>query len=127
MDCQNAGPWHLGISSEACENAGGRWFRTPCVTLKECIDSRPANGTDHFSRSFEDFALNLVIYDASDEARCQEVREVLGFESDHPFDTEVCQEFESYMCDRNFDEVDTLLGGLDKPPTFEAIEYEDIE
>ena len=42
MECQYNGPWHLGISSEACKNAGGEWFRTPCVTLKETIDSRPA-------------------------------------------------------------------------------------
>ena len=42
MQCINNGPWHLGISSEACLNAGGEWFRTPCVTLKETIDSRPA-------------------------------------------------------------------------------------
>ena len=42
MICQNNGPWHLGISAEACENAGGEWFRTPCVTLKETIDNRPS-------------------------------------------------------------------------------------
>ena len=41
MVCQNNGPWHLGISDEACENAGGEWFRTPCITLKETIDNRP--------------------------------------------------------------------------------------
>ena len=42
MACQNNGPWHLGISTEACEAAGGNWFRTPCVTLKETIDNRPS-------------------------------------------------------------------------------------
>ena len=42
MQCQNNGPWHLGISAEACKNAGGNWFRTPCVTLKETIDRRPS-------------------------------------------------------------------------------------
>jgi hypothetical protein len=26
MECQNRGPWHLGITAEACENAGGRYF-----------------------------------------------------------------------------------------------------
>ena len=41
MTCQNPGPIHLGISEEACENAGGKWFRTPCITLKEAIDARP--------------------------------------------------------------------------------------
>jgi len=41
MNCEHPGPWHLGISEEACENAGGKWYRTPCVTLQECIDDRP--------------------------------------------------------------------------------------
>ena len=42
MQCQNNGPWHLGISAEACKNAGGNWFRNPCVALKETIDCRPS-------------------------------------------------------------------------------------
>eukprot|EP00956_Cyclotella_meneghiniana_P022280 scaffold41923_cov33-Cyclotella_meneghiniana.AAC.1 len=42
MKCQNKGLWHLGISDEACENAGGKWFRTPCLTLKETVDGRPS-------------------------------------------------------------------------------------
>eukprot|EP00956_Cyclotella_meneghiniana_P027995 scaffold64239_cov84-Cyclotella_meneghiniana.AAC.3 len=42
MRCMNKGLWHLGISDEACENAGGKWFRTPCLTLKNTIDSRPS-------------------------------------------------------------------------------------
>lgn len=42
MTCQNRGLWHLGISAEACENAGGEWYRTPCVTLRDCIADRPA-------------------------------------------------------------------------------------
>ena len=41
MTCKHRGPFHLGISEEACENAGGKWYRTPCVTLQECIDDRP--------------------------------------------------------------------------------------
>jgi hypothetical protein len=41
MTCRNRGPFHLGISREACDNAGGRWYRSPCITLKQCIDDRP--------------------------------------------------------------------------------------
>eukprot|EP00956_Cyclotella_meneghiniana_P018598 scaffold31081_cov20-Cyclotella_meneghiniana.AAC.1 len=43
MECLNKGLWHLGISDEACENAGGTWYRTPCVTIKETIDGRPSS------------------------------------------------------------------------------------
>ena len=42
MQCQHHGPWHLGISAEACKNMAGEWFWTPCLTLKETIDSHPA-------------------------------------------------------------------------------------
>lgn len=42
MQCQNTGPEYLGISEEACSNAGGRWFRSNCDTLKSCIDHRPS-------------------------------------------------------------------------------------
>ena len=42
MECKNKGLWHLGVSDEACENAGGKWIRTPCVTLREAIDNRPS-------------------------------------------------------------------------------------
>ncbi|KAL7521065.1 hypothetical protein ACHAWX_005756 [Stephanocyclus meneghinianus] len=125
MDCQNPGPWHLGISSEACENAGGRWFRSPCVVLKECIDQRPHNSTDHFSPAFEDFAINLKILDPKDESRCREVRGALGFDSNHPFDTEVCQKFESLMCDKLFTEVDALV--KDTVSSFTGIKYTPVE
>jgi len=126
MECQNPGPWHLGITAEACKNARGRWFRSPCVTLKECIDQRPKNGTDQFSPSFENFALNLVIEDPSNEARCKEVREELGFDSNHPFDTEVCQKFESHMCEGFFTEVDELVEDLSNVPVFQGATYKKI-
>ena len=42
MECKHRGPWHLGISEEACENAGGEWDRTPCMTLRDCIDDCPS-------------------------------------------------------------------------------------
>ena len=103
-----------------------RWLRTPCVTLKECIDARPQNGTDHFSKSFEDFAKDLVIPNASDEKQCGDVRVRLGFQSDHPFDTEVCQAFESFMCDKMFTGIDHEVEKLKAIPDYESIPYKEI-
>ena len=103
-----------------------RWFRSPCVTLKECIDQRPKDGADNFSPSFEDFAKKLVIEDASNEARCEEVREELGFQKDHPFDTEVCKKFNDYMCDQFFTGVDDLIEDLAEIPNFSGITYTPI-
>ena len=100
-----------------------RWFRSPCVTLKECIDKRPKQGTDHFSPSFEVFAKKLVIEKPSDEVRCGEVREELGFKKDHPFDTEVCETFNNHMCDQFFTEVDDLEDGLAAIPAWTSITY----
>lgn len=55
MECQNTGLYHLGVDSEPCENAGGRWFPHPCHTLKECIDDRPPVEPGHclFDESIE--------------------------------------------------------------------------
>lgn len=119
MDCNNRGPWHLGISDEACENAGGKWFRSPCYALKDCIDDRPKKcptdqsqydnddcDDDAFSKSFEDFAKDIEIDDATDEEECSYARQQLGFDSDYMFDAEVCEEFRERMCDPFFDDVD---------------------
>lgn len=103
-----------------------RWLRSPCVMLKECIDQRPKNGTDHFSKSFEDFAMNLVINDPSEEAKCMQVREELGFDSNHPDDAEVCRKFESHMCAGFFTEVDELVKDLSNVPDFQAVKYEKV-
>ena len=105
MECQNKGLWHLGLSSQACENAGGRWFRLPCVELKQCIDNRPTKcldgtveGSDNskkncvlnpaYSESFENFAQDLVIYDPSKDEQCENARQGLGFDADYEFDTD---------------------------------------
>ena len=42
MICTNQGPWHLGISEDACKNTGGNWHQSPCVLLKQCIDDCPS-------------------------------------------------------------------------------------
>jgi hypothetical protein len=70
--------------------------------------------------------MKLVIEDASNEARCEEVREELGFQKDHPFDTEVCEKFHDYMCDKFFTGVDDLEEGLGEVPNFSGITYTPI-
>lgn len=47
---------------------------------------------------FEDFAQGLVIDDAADLARCEEIREELGYEADHLDDVEVCESFVDLRC-----------------------------
>ena len=99
MECQNKGLWHLGLSSQACENAGGSWFRLPCVELKQCIDNRPTKCLDGsskkncvlnpaYSESFENFAQDLVIDNPSKEEQCENARQGLGFDVDYEFDTD---------------------------------------
>ena len=60
MNCENKGLWHLGVSEEACENAGGTWYRAPCITLKETIDNRESrfdldNAMSGTCQSFDNF------------------------------------------------------------------------
>lgn len=121
MTCSKTGPWHLGVSREACENVGGMWTRSPCLTLKECIDDRPKQGSEGFSPTFDEFASSLVIDDPTDEAQCGEARSKLGFDENFEFDTEVCDEFNQYACDPFFDGIDEEREGED--PSFEDIDY----
>ena len=76
-----------------------------------------------FSSSFDLFAKELVISDASDEEQCMNTREQLGFDKEHPFDTEVRDKFYDHMCDPFFTFVDHSVEPLAAPPQFELIEY----
>ncbi|KAL7552006.1 hypothetical protein ACHAWF_015217 [Thalassiosira exigua] len=110
MECQNNGPWHLGISVEACTSAGGHWFQGPCLTLQKCINDRPKVNETGYTTSFEEFAQDLVILDAWDQDQCSNSRQGLGFEADYPFDTEVCEAFIEQECSEFYNDVDGLEG-----------------
>ncbi|EJK46274.1 hypothetical protein THAOC_35064, partial [Thalassiosira oceanica] len=110
MECQNTGPWHLGISEEACSNAGGRWFPSPCYTLQTCINDRPANGTQGYSPSFEQFASRITITDPSNSTQCNNARQQLGYAPDYPFDVDVCRTFYEQECSTLWLSVDGLAG-----------------
>lgn len=73
----------------ACTHAGGRWFRNPCYILQDCVNSRPENGTQGYSPSFESFAAPLTITDPANETQCNYARQQLGFEADYPYDVDV--------------------------------------
>ena len=87
-----------------------------------CYPPNPA-----FNRAFEDFTKDFVINNAADEDQCRDAREEMGFEPDHPFDTEVCQKFKDHMCDPFFTGIDHLTESLTEPPKFEQVEYEEVE
>ena len=84
-----------------------------------CYPPSPA-----FNRAFEDFAKDFAINNAADEDQCRAAREEMGFEPDHPFDTEVCQKFKDHMCDHFFTGIDHLTESLTGPPKFEHREYD---
>ena len=71
----------------------------------KCYRVNPA-----FSASFDGFAKDLVVDDASDEDQCRKVREELGFHKDHPFDVEVRDNFHQHQCDPFFTGVDHSSG-----------------
>ena len=76
-----------------------------------------------FNQPFDDFAKDLVIKDAGKEDECRHVREELGFDKDHPHDTDVCREFEEVMCDPFFTGLENTL----ETPEFGYIEYEEVD
>lgn len=119
MACLAAGPLHLGISSRACENAGGRWTRGPCLELKECIDAGINNATGSLLKHIKD----LEIVNASNQTQCSDAREKLGFERDHAPDYDVCLTFENRLCVDTFDTIDQHLKGSDLPRTTTSVSY----
>eukprot|EP00956_Cyclotella_meneghiniana_P027863 scaffold63549_cov35-Cyclotella_meneghiniana.AAC.1 len=95
------------------------------------LNAKCYNISSAFSASFDDFAKELVVNDASDEDQCRKVREGLGFDKDHPFDVEVSDNFYQHQCDPFFTGVDHTSGNdmeaLSAPPKFEMVEYTPVE
>jgi hypothetical protein len=91
---------------------GNRWGQT-CYTENK-----------GFSPSFEDFARGLVIDDASDEDQCRKARELMGFDRDYPYDTEVRERFNDKACGIDHTAVDHMVKPLAKPPAFKEIDFE---
>ncbi|EJK67051.1 hypothetical protein THAOC_11962, partial [Thalassiosira oceanica] len=89
---------------------GGRWFPSPCYTLQACIDDRPANGTQGYSPSFEQFASGITITNPSDTTQCNNARQQLGYPPDYPFDVDVCRTFYEQECSTLWLSVDGLAG-----------------
>jgi hypothetical protein len=75
-------------------------------------------------RLFEDFARGLAIDDASDEDQCRKARELLGYDRDYPYDTEVRDRFHDKACGIDHTAVDHMIKPLAKPPSFTEIEFE---
>lgn len=80
-----------------------------------------------FNRAFETFASLITIDDPSDQNLCSNAREEMGFDADHPFDTEICSSFNEYMCDIYFSGIDHMTDYSTEPPQFEKVEYEAVD
>jgi hypothetical protein len=59
-----------------------------------------------FSQSFENIAQGIVIDDEKDEDKCRQARELLGFDRDYPYDTEVVDKFNDMACGEDFTTYD---------------------
>lgn len=132
-------------SIEYVEEYNGASFTSAYTAGQKCYKQNQG-----FSQSFDDFARNLVISDAGNENQCMNARVGLGFDKDHPYDTEVCDTFRDYTCDIHFTGkyndrsmvtfsyipkylilfiivvkgLDVVSGGLSKPPTFTEVDFE---
>jgi hypothetical protein len=77
-----------------------------------------------FSQSFENFAQGIVIDDETDEDQCRQSRELLGFDRDYPYDTEVVDEFNDMACGYDFTAYDHMAEPLSAPPVFDEVDFE---
>jgi hypothetical protein len=117
-------------------SASEGWNQNWTIDFLEAFDGSILSGSDSgsdqrcytlnegFSPSFEDFARGLVINDESDEDQCRKARELLGFDRDYPYDTEVRDRFNDKACGIDYTTVDHMTKPLSKPPAFSEIEFE---
>ena len=129
MKCANRGFWYMGMSTEACHNGGGQFFRTACITLQRCIDARPRKGEDGYRDVFEDWVLaeEIEIYDPSDQEQCEQARVALDYDADYYNDYEVCVTFEALLCDEFFEDLQFLEDlASNGPVKFEQVTYNEI-
>jgi hypothetical protein len=120
-------------------SSSNEWNQNWTVNFVEAFDGRilgqpygigaVGSGTcysvsEGFSPSFEDFARGLAIDDASDEDQCRKARELLGYDRDYPYDTEVRDRFNDKACGIDHTAVDHMIKPLAKPPSFTEIEFE---
>lgn len=120
MTCKNLGPYHLGISPEACHNANGIWSRGPCTRLQDCIEDRPKPADSTYSLSFENFVQsNLEITDATDQAQCEKSRKGVGYTGDSIDDVQACSLFHDLLCNNpSIAAVNKAANGTEqKPPS----------
>ena len=107
MTCKNRGPYHLGLSADACHQANGIWERAPCNRLKQCVNDYPKYKNETgYSRSLLNFAEGLQIKDASIQEKYGETREKLGYEKNFIDDVAVCAHFYDLQCHDAFDAID---------------------
>ena len=101
-ECPQITP-ETGTCNRANANASPQvcQFDSDCQPNSKCEFGEPSLPTECLFTvgPFEDFAQDLVIDDAADLQRCEEVREELGYEPDHLDDIEVCETFDDLRCD----------------------------
>lgn len=92
----------------------------------------------NFNEAFNEFSEELIITDASDEATCGEVRNLLGFDKDYIDDNEICREFYDLSCE--FDSLEgsfvqgsgggkipEFIGFNFNPISFDGFDFQDSE
>lgn len=130
MKCKDRGEWHMGMSPEACHHGGGEFYRSACITLKRCIDSRPREGEPGYRSTFEEWVKEeeVEIYDPYTEEQCDTARVALDYEPDHLDDQEICDTFNELLCDEFFEDLQWLEDeAAEGPVKFEQVKYTAIE
>ena len=88
-----------------------------CTSNDDCVTLTNSSSSEC---EFEDWTGGFVIDDPSDEEQCRNARSSLFFDEDYADDVDVCEEFQSFMCDGIF--VEDLVE-VPPEPTFESVSY----
>ena len=88
-----------------------------CTSNDDCVT---LTNSSSLECEFEDWTGGFVIDDPSDEEQCRNARSSLFFDEDYADDVDVCEEFQSFLCDGIF--VEDLVE-VAPEPTFESVTY----
>ena len=89
-----------------------------CTSNEDCITL--TNSTS-LECELEDWTGGFAIDDPTDEEQCRYARSSLFFDENYADDVDVCEEFQSFMCDGSF--FDDIAINPEEP-TFESVSYE---
>jgi len=113
-ECETLGPLFASFNEAACDVYDGIFCPHPrsCTDLKACVEEQVDIANDDNLFAYKEY-LNLApkVGDADSSKECGALRQYLGYDSDFPDDSIICDEFVHIQCRSDFSNLDETIQG----------------